>query len=167
MLEVQAPGKVPGFTAGETPAATKQKSPAGKPTGPRNLKTKLPFAVLESLASTGLTVFLALPHSRITSEQSFRLQYWTQVRIDGEQCPRKPVTHRAGLAIRAAASDGDLGIVFFRQTGRGERLGRHEALRFDRKIVFEGTAIDDDFTCPARQPHPGHRGLAASRANML
>src|SRR5438270_13460121 len=94
------------------PVKPNKKPRRNKPAGLSKCQQELALAVLEAFASPGLAVFLALTHTRVAGEETFRFERGTQVRIRRDQSARKTVTNCACLAVRTTTADGDLGIVF-------------------------------------------------------
>src|ERR1044072_3529162 len=83
-------------------ASINKKPRRHSPAGFAKSNSILTLAVLESLASAGLAVFLALFHARIARQQTFRFQLRAQVRIRRDQRASNSVTHRASLPARTA-----------------------------------------------------------------
>ena len=85
-------------------------------------------------------------HARIATQQALGFEWTSQVRVDLKKCSRNRELCRAGLAHNAAAAGVNKQVVCINRLGILQRFQYHILQRHRREIVFEGPAIDIDFS---------------------
>src|SRR5476649_2319756 len=122
----------------------------------------LALGELEAAASLGPAILLAFHRARVAGKEAARLQYRTQGGLVIDQGARNAVTHRAGLARKPAAIDGDdhveLAVAACRDQGLAQDHAQHRTGEIDGLV----TAVDDDLAAARLDPDAGDRFLAAA-----
>jgi hypothetical protein len=123
---------------------------ARQPAGPwlqaLTLLIRLAFGELETLPRAGLPGFFSLFHARIATQQALGFEWASQIYVDLKKRSRDRELCRAGLTHNAAAAGMNKQVVSVNRLRILQRLQHHILQRHSREIIFEGPAVDVDFS---------------------
>src|SRR5207247_9872574 len=94
-------------------------------------------------------------HRRMSGKRTIRFECRATVDVRLEQRASDAVAHCASLPERPAASHTHLHIIFGGTLGDRKRFSDRDPLRLGRKIIFERSSIDDNFTAEGGKTHSG------------
>src|SRR5690625_427607 len=134
---------------------------------PRHRLVRSALAVLRSAAGLPEAVLLAFHDACVTRQEAALLQRAAEVRIDFEQRPGNAELDGVRLAARAAASDGDEGVITPCGVGGFQWFERLHAGENSPEVLLEIFAVDRDAAVAGAQEHAGYGSLAAAGTVIL
>ena len=116
----------------------------------------LALAELVMLAGAGLTILLALFHTRVTSQDAGLFQRRPKLGIELEQGARDAVTDRPSLARLPSATNLDPKVDLLLILRMPKREKDRGAMGITRKVVVDGSTVDLDLAAAGREVNTSH-----------